>query len=505
MLQLFQKFVKSTKSLWFYFTRKGRKNCVDYVPANVQTEINFYQNRLRDHPQVASALTQHAWSRDFQCWLLRNNNLTLLNQVASDEELEILIVEKGYHYDFVVEALKRHTPSSKLLEKLDYQKEYIQGLVKRIPAAFCKAPIEKIAENKDILEFFIDWAIGARNLWALLTDYLVYIVENKLPYDEVVYKLVSNLICGAEISHLVPLLKKHYPMSYAKVRESIWRYNNSRDIIREAFIPKNLPSGADIKDINDIRTSGVLNDEDDALAWLKITSCDVGDCFYLYEILLSALDDIKRVNAKIFEQVCFKMSDNRNVDTAFIRKATNEAIKKAINKRPSCLDLKKLYPFADWPEDLQKQALDIIIDHQRLSFNDLNKLSDAMRTYVNERLEIKAQIQVAQFGSYDDMCDLCGTKRYAEVEVYIAKASNSNARVNASVDEILQISMTAKRYMLTHDVSPEAFREYLEVNNERCVREYMEYKGGLTKAEYEVLLLSRYRYLALKTKVLSEK
>lgn len=505
MLQLFQKFVKSTKSLWFYFTRKGRKNCVDYVPANVQTEINFYQNRLRDHPQVASALMQHVWSRDFQCWLLRNNNLTLLNQVASDEELEILIVEKGYHHDFVVEALKRHTPSSKLLEKLDYQKEYIQGLVKRIPAAFCKAPIEKIAENKDILEFFIDWAIGARNLWALLTDYLVYIVENKLPYDGIVYKLVSNLICGAEISHLVPLLKKHYPMSYAKVRESIWRYNYSRDIICEAFIPKNLPSDVDINDIQDIPIAGILNDGDDALAWLKIAYNELKDTWELYELLLNALDDIKRVNAKIFEQVCLKMSDNRNVNTAFIRKATNEAIKKAMNTRPSYLDLKKLYPFADWPEDLQKQALDIMICQRKVSFDNLNKLSDAMRTYVNERLEIEALIEIAKMGSVENMVSLCGTKRPDEVEVYIAKASDVYFRAPVSTPELVEISMIANRYMLTHNVSPDAFRVYLEVNSERIVQEYMEYKGGLTKAEYEVLLLSQYRYLALKTKVLSEK
>ncbi len=503
MLQIFKNFVKSTKSLWFHFTHKGRKNRTDYIPVDVQIEIAYFEKNLRHNPKRAFIMTDHAWSKAFRLWMFQNGMFELFGQISSDEEIKELLAQKA-NLSIAKKVLSDNTPSRKLLEELDYSAPYIKELVKAVPLAFQNAPTYKVIEQKDVLEVLVDTFLD-KKWFDYLNSYMLKIVNSKKQdYEDIILKIADRSINGKEIAKVIPTLRIDYPNVYVWVRDNIERLTSPTDVMLAAFVPKDLPSdiNIDIDNISDIKTKGTMDKHSDALAWLRLLIENIKSK-EVFNTLVSSLDDIKRMNETLFEQLCEKLAGYHYAGKDFLAKATPKAKMIVLRKKADTTDLWSYYPFTSWPEDLQKEALDILVKRSGISYYNAARLPENLRYYVFERAEVYAQISTIFNGNHDDLNSLYSKKLSKEVEEVIVKATADNFRgdMGMSFDMKLGYAQKARKYIEEHHIDPSVFRKYLLKLSEDQVRDLIVKRKSFSRAEYSELMASRFKFLAHLVKV----
>ena len=505
---MFKKFIKSTKSLWFCYTKSSRKNCREYIPVSVETEINLFQKRLKHHPNRAELLTQHVWSKEFRLWMFKQNMFELFAQVSSDEEVKVLLQQRT-NIMLMEKVLRKQTPSLKLLGSLDYSDGYIKELVMRVPLAFAEAPIEVIIEHKDVCEILIKTFIE-RSWYKALNDYLVAIVKAKKNYEDIVLAIAQKTINGKTFAEVWPLIKSNYPHVYVWIRENVKKLSNVTDVLKVGFIPGDLPSNIslDISNISNIKIDGALSKAEDSMAWFRLVFEDSKNFADVFDILVASFDDIKRMNVKLYEQLCSKLATYGNyANFKFASKATPEAKMIYLRLKNDTMAIWSFYPFEGWPDDYKKEALDMLAQKSCISYASLQMLPEDMRAYTLGRMEIYAQINTIIKGNVDDVQALYSKKLPQEVEDVVAKAVDEDFRSDImTIPMKLIYANLAEKYMVLHHVSPSTFEVFLLRRNEKQIREFIQKrKGFLSQDEYNVLLGSRYKFLAPNVKLVENK
>lgn len=499
-MKFFKKFVKTTKNLWFYFTNKVRKNCGDYIASDVQQEINFYVQKVANDPQRAEILNQHVWSKEFRLWMIQSNHcFDLYPQASTEEEVRALLNHEGAKPDIhnMVSVLKANTPSKTLLESLNYESDYIQKLVIAIPSAFSLVPFNKIQDHEVLLRAMIDWA-KKRSHYDLLNDYLRYLVNSKTKFDNLVLYAVQQSINGEVIAELLPVIKEAYPITYIWIRENHHKIAKISKLVEKAFIPQNLPNG--ISDIDNIRIEGVIGDEADTLAWFKIVC--LLKCNVTHDILLKNLDIIKeKVTEEVFLQLCLVMVECGHAGCNLISKVPPVVAMRIVNKHSNdTTALRGYLPFDKWPKEVAQKAVKILLEKDRLYYNDLATLSDDLRAYALKRMEIKAQIKVIEKGTIGDIQALYSQKLPEEVEYVVAQSGFYEFRNDEGALQRARMTL-AMEYLAKNSVAPAAFNHFIERLPFEEVRKFLSQKRTLSKQEYEVLLLSSRNILAQLVKV----
>ncbi len=502
-LKFFSKIVRSTDSLWFHFTKKTNKRCKLFIPTDVSKEIELFKREIEHSNERAFILKGHVWSENFRKWMIENKMFELAFDIESDAEMVSLFAFKAPR-PIMVKVLKEHTPSRKVLDNLCYTDEYVQQLFCDIPEAFKSVSCEKIIDIKEHVEVLIDWGVKNNEKY-LLHGYFNYILSNKKPYDYLLPKML-RVIANHDsyrrgISDWIPDLKEYFPTTYRWVRENIDVLRDKERIISKAFEPQNLPKGIDIKNIEDINITGDLDVKADALAWLRI-AYDYACRNEVFDILLNAFGYIKQVNAGIYSQICEKMCGSTKAnDTSFAEQVEPVYKLRLVYQWHTYSFLEKYFPFLDWPENLQKSAIRIMVKRNMLECKMLGQLSDELKKYALERLEIEAQLATVEKGNLNDVKALCSSKRDSEVEVAVARLTNVGYRDDLNRQEACQAAVVAKNYLLNFDISSQAFMQYIKITCDENIREYIEHKKGLTQSEYEVLITSRFSYLAANAKI----
>ena len=497
MLKLFSKIVRSTDSLWFHFTKKTNKRCKWFIPTDVSKEIGLFKREIEHSNERAFILKGHVWSENFRKWMIENKMFELAFDIESDAEM-ISLFNSEAPRPIMVKVLKEHTPSNKVLDSLNYTNEYIQKLFCEVPEAFKNVSCERIIDINELVEVIIEKAIKEKDTY-LMYKYLRHIILNKKPYDNLVatlWKFAASHDYKSGINDYIPCLRELFPNSYVWIRENIDNIQNKEIIISKAFEPKNLPQGIDIKDINDIKTTGRLDSKADALAWLKIAYNYVNKRVEVFDAVFNALGDIKKVNSAIFAQICERMCGYSKANCPeFVEKVEPVHKLKVIYRWNTYVFIDKYFPFTDWPENLQKSALRVMAKQNRLDIQKLNQLPADLRKYALEQLEINAQIATVERGTINDVKALCSCKRSDEVEVAIARIAKEDC-LATNYQDACQLAIIAKTYLLNFDISPQAFAMYIKVATAEHIREYIRHKKCLTQIEYDILITSHYSFLA---------
>lgn len=389
---------------------------------------------------LSDVVPKHVWSKELRVWILRDKNYALIDDCASQEELEEVLF-KPCSTEVRTIAVKRCTPSHDTIlwfvnetEKF----EEVLDLATAVPTAFESLTAKEALGRGTDKHSDLMWTL-INKYSARATDYLEFILSSEILKEKCKddVPLLTDIAIAKKLD-LMPCLaslKVEFPAVYAKVREHAEDMGN----YAVRLVLKGFPLAMDtlsstggdayLKSVNDLRTvaiAGELEESYDAAAWLRI-SYQMMDKADICSLMLSHWDSIKEhVSNAVYQQLCEKLVKNISnphqakqalglLDVSFKPSIIDKLLNIVSDKGASWLS--DLFPFKDWSDEQQKKAIRIMAAGKALPKERMNEVSEELQKLAFEELEIQSELTVIRSGNKKEMKELIAHKLHSRSEV----------------------------------------------------------------------------------------
>ena len=389
---------------------------------------------------LSDVVPKHVWSKEFRVWLLQKKEYALIDDCASQEELEEVLFNPCSTSIRSI-AVRRCTPNHTTIlwfvnetEKF----EEVLDLATAVPAAFESLTAKEALGRGTDKHSDLMWTL-INKYSARATDYLELILSSEILKerckDDV--PLLTDIAIAKKLD-LMPCLaslKVEFPAVYAKVREHAMDMGNCA--VR--LVLKGFPLAMDtlsstggdayLKSVNDLRIvaiAGELEESYDAAAWLRI-SYQMMDKADICSLMLSHWNSIKEhVSNAVYQQLCEKLVKNISnphqakqalglLDVSFKPSIIDKLLNIVSDKGASWLS--DLFPFKDWSDEQQKKAIRIMAAGKTLPKERMNEISEELQKIAFEELEIQSELTVIHSGNKEEMKELIAHKLHSRSEV----------------------------------------------------------------------------------------
>ena len=459
------------------------------------------------------------WSLQVKVARLQRQRYDLIQEIKTEQEFSALV--KVGRVNIIAQAMKFYTPTQEMALKLlsKFELDAVE-LINKAPAAFdglktCDIlgikPSEVCAPDSPRWAF-AEALITKRASWAprFLEELRKMPPQRLGELGKAKFNFFFKFAYEAKenVAFLMPYMAVFFPELYAQVRANFFSYKEFAPYITK-MLPaklKSLEQGKEtFKSLSLVSLEGVLDEMNDAYAWLSIAYYRMNEPA-VYVFIATKMSEIKpMVSEPIYNQLLDRLIALANcpADISRLLSLADDTRKqvlyhKMVEKKYATL-LAAQYPFSSWEDkELIKSALRIVIADNHFPLAKMHELPEDLQEFATYQMEVSAQIAALE----SDIFKNVGYHLLLEVEIYLMQMDPHFAlKYQELYVEEFQLSERAFNVLI--------HRETVKLQNhgafpDNLVGKYAA-KWGLTEAQYQALLQTPMKKYTLQWKEYIEK
>ena len=391
-----------------YFTKKSNPYSELFLPSEAK-QLKAIEKLDLDTDQIRVRV----WSLKTKVERLLQQHYDLLQEIKTEQEFSALV--KVGRVNIIAQAMKFYTPTQEMALKLlsKFGLDAVE-LINKAPAAFdgLKASdILSVKPNEVCAPDSPRWAfaealITKRASWApkFLEELRKMSPQQLGELGQEKFRFFFQFAYDARenVAFLMPYMAVFFPELYAQVRANFFSYKEFAPYITK-MLPaklKSLEQGKEtFKSLSLVSLEGVLDEMNDAYAWLSIAYYRMNEPA-VYVFIATKMSEIKpMVSEPIYNQLLDRLIALANCPADVSRllsladdKRKQVLYREMVEKKYAVL-LAAQYPFSSWDDkELIKSALRIVIADNHFPLAKMQELSEDLQEFATYQMEVSAQI-----------------------------------------------------------------------------------------------------------------